>query len=72
MREATEYLKAERVRLDRFRGEMGFLGNRRRGDGASSRNEPSIDETLNPADPGKRTEQGRVQVDTMDRRPLRS
>jgi hypothetical protein len=72
MREATEYLKAERVRLDRFRGDMGFLGNRRRGDGASSRNEPSIDETLSPADPGKRTEQGRVQVDTMDRRPLRS
>jgi hypothetical protein len=72
MREATEYLKAERVRLDRFRGEMGFLGNRRRGDGASSRSGPPIDETLSPADTGKGVEQGRVQIDTMDRRPLRS
>ena len=71
MREATEYLKAERVRLDRFRGEMGFLGNRRKGDGAASRHESAIDETLTPADPGRRADQRQV-VDTMDRRPLRS
>lgn len=49
MREATEYLKAERVRLDRFRGEMGFLGNRRKGDGSSSRIEPAVQaETIAP------------------------
>ena len=73
MHEATEYLKAERVRLDRFRSEMGFLlGRRRRSDGSSSRSEPSIDEMLIPADPGKPAELARAQLDTMDRRPLRS
>ncbi len=71
IREATEYLKDERVRLDRFRGEMSFLERRRNGDGASSRIEPSIDETTIPADQGKPAEEKRVQFGMMDRRPLR-
>jgi hypothetical protein len=71
MREATEYLKTERVRLDRFRGEMSFLEKRRNGDGASSRHEASIDETAGPADPDKHAGQKRVQFGTMDRRPMR-
>jgi hypothetical protein len=70
MREATEYLKTERVRLDRFRGEMGFLGRRRNGD-ASGRNESSTGEMSSPADPLRPAEQRRVQFDAIDRRPLR-
>jgi hypothetical protein len=70
MREPNEYLKTERVRLDRFRAEMSFLG-RRLGDGVPSRSEPSIDQTT-PADPGKPAEEKRVQLETMGRRPLRS
>ena len=75
MHEATEYLKAERVRLDRFRSEMGFLlGRRRRSDGLSSPgSEPSIYETLIPADSRKACRTGAgATLDTIDRRPLRS
>jgi len=43
MGEATEYLKAERARLDRFRGEMGFL-DRRRGLRGTAGAKVSIDE----------------------------
>jgi len=68
-REATEYLKAERARLDRFRGEMSFLERRRYGD--SARNERSIEEAMIPADPQRPAEQKRVQFGGMDRRPLR-
>ena len=50
MRDATEYLKTERVRLDRFRGEMTFLERRRNGGGTSNRNETAFDETTRPAD----------------------
>src|SRR5262245_27600566 len=48
--EVTEYLKAERARLERFRGEMSFLENRRGVDGASVRPDPPIDEALIRAD----------------------
>jgi hypothetical protein len=59
MREAPEFLKAERTRLDRFRGDMSFLERRRNIDGESSRSEPSIDEVMNPAEPRKRSESRR-------------
>lgn len=71
MREATEYLKTERVRLDRFRGEMSFLERRHNGDGASGRNQRSIDETASPVDPATPAEPKRAQFGAMDRRPLR-
>jgi hypothetical protein len=67
MREATEYLKAERVRLDRFRGEMGFLERRHNGDGASSRTEPSIEDTT----AGPRPDRARMPFAAVERRPLR-
>src|SRR5262249_28564494 len=70
-REATEYLKAERARLDRFRGEMTFLERRRLADGASTRGERSIEEPMIPADPQKPSEQKRVPFGAIDRRPLR-
>jgi hypothetical protein len=69
-REATEYLKAERARLDRFRGEMGFL-ERRRIDGASGRSERSTEDAMISADPRKPSEPRRVQFGAMERRPLR-
>lgn len=68
MREATEYLRSERVRLDRFRCEMSFLERRRNGDGTSSRNDSSIEETTDPAKPD---ELRRAQFGAMDPRPLR-
>jgi hypothetical protein len=68
MREATEYLRTERVRLDRFRCEMSFLERRRNGDGASSRHDSSVDETT---DPVKLDEPRRVQFGAMDPRPFR-
>jgi hypothetical protein len=70
-REATEYLKAERARLDRFRGEMSFLERRRHADSASTRSERSIEEAMIPADPQKPAEQKRVHFGGRDRRPLR-
>src|SRR5262249_60526374 len=56
MREAAEFLKTERVRLDRFRGEMSFLERRRNVDGVPGRSEPSIDAAMNPPDSRKRSE----------------
>ena len=71
IREATEFLNTERVRLDRFRGEMSFLEIRRNGDGASTRSEYPINETASPADQGKPAEQRRAPYGGMDRRSLR-
>jgi hypothetical protein len=50
MREATEYLNAERARLDRFRGETSFLDQRRSLGATSERLEPSIDEAVSQID----------------------
>ncbi len=70
MGEATEYLKAERARLDRFRGEMGFL-NRRRGLRGTAGAKASIDDNDIQTNPEAPFEEQLAHFIKVDRHTLR-